>query len=43
MSNSKYEITDMVTLKASDETDTTEDNDAEGADAEAADSEEAAE
>ena len=39
----KYEIADMVTLKASDETDTTEDNDAEGADAEAADSEEAAE
>ena len=39
----KYVIADMVTLKASDETDTTEDNDAEGADAEAADSEEAAE
>ena len=39
----KYEIADMVTLKASDETDTTEDNDAEGADTEAADSEEAAE
>ena len=39
----KYEIADMVTLKASDETDTTEDNDAEGADVEAADSEEAAE
>ena len=32
----KYEIADMVTLKASDETDATEDNDAEGASDDAA-------
>ena len=39
----KYEIADMVTLKPSDETEATEDSDADEADAEAADSEKTAE